>query len=71
MNLKKYSTEYLIKRKQMLEEEVEQVQRNYLTFPATSILGKSGLWAMFAMSMHQLKKINEELKSREEESIEN
>lgn len=71
MNLKKYSTEYLIERKKMLEEETQRVQHDYLTFPSKSVLGKSGLWAMFAISMHKLRRINEELKSREENVNEN
>lgn len=66
MNFKKYSTNFLETRKEMLIDEIKRIESDILTFPITTNLGIVSLKFMKYRAEKELQKINEELKSRGE-----
>lgn len=71
MNFKKYSTNFLETRKEMLTDEIKRIESDILTFPITTNLGIVSLRFMKYRAEKELQKINEELKSRGEIANEN
>lgn len=66
MNFKKYSTNFLETRKEMLIDEIKRIESDILTFPITTNLEIVSLKFMKYRAEKELQKINEELKSRGE-----